>query len=300
VTQKNDQGYKTPPPNPLTIGEGAISRCCRELGWLPFCCGGRAGDRGFRVGLLLIATLLAACNAQPAPTPTPPAIANGAKRLATVYVSPTPNAAEQQATRLAASPTPALVTTPTPSPTVYIGVFLGASGVDAPVIDGNIGTVDITPTRPPVRCALEADPVLGDRWRTEPLVTRGLGCAIEGFFPFAGSRQTFENGIMYGRASGQMWAIAPGEPGLYWFVEQPPEAPEIDVNAPPGLIVPAENFGALWRSRPEIQQALGFARLATFDAALGYQRFEGGTLFQETETGTVFALMVDGLAYGPY
>ncbi len=258
------------------------------------------GEGGFRVGVLLMVLLLTACNALPAPTPTPPSVANGAKRLATVYVSPTPDAAQQQATRLAASPTPALVTSPSPTPTVYVGVFLGSSAASAPFIDNTIGSVDITPTRPPVRCALEADEVLGDRWRTEPLVTRGLGCPIEGLFPFDGSRQTFENGVMYGRPDGPTWAIAPGEPGVYWFVEAPPEAPEVDVSAPPGLIVPSENFGALWRFRPEIQQALGFARLPIFEATLGFQRFEGGTLFLEAETGQVFALMTEGLVYGPY
>ena len=249
---------------------------------------------------LVCAFSLTACNAIPAPTPTPPSVASGAKTLATVFVSPTPNAAEQQATRLAASPTPALVTSPTPSPTVYVGVFLGSSAASAPFIDGNIGAVDVTPTRPPVRCALEAAPVLGERWRTEPLVTRDLGCPIEGFFPFDGTRQSFENGVMYGRPDGQTWALAPGEPGVYWFVAAPPDALEIDVSSPPGLIVPSDNFGALWRSLPEIQQALGFARLTTFDAALGFQRFEGGTLFLEVETGVVFALMTEGLAYGPY
>ena len=142
--------------------------------------------------------------------------------------------------------------------------------------------------------------MLGERWRTEPLVTRDLGCPIEGFFPFDGTRQSFENGVMYGRPDGQTWALAPGEPGVYWFVAAPPDAPEIDVSSPPGLIVPSDNFGALWRSLPEIQQALGFARLTTFDAALGFQRFEGGTLFLEVETGVVFALMTEGLAYGPY
>lgn len=255
---------------------------------------------GVRAWWWVLVAVLAGCNALPAPPPTAPAVADGAKRLATVYVSPTPDAAERQATRLAASPTPNVMTAPTASPTAYIGVFLGASGADAPFIDSNIGAVDITPTRPPVRCPLEADPVLGDRWRTEPLVVRGLGCAIEGLLPFSGTRQTFENGVMYGRPSGQTWAIAPGEPGLFWFVEVPPEVPPVDVNAPPGLIVPSESFGALWRSRPEIQQALGFARLETFEAALGFQRFEGGTLFLEAETGQVFALLVDGFAYGPY
>ena len=256
--------------------------------------------RWFVGGITVLLVALAACSPTTAVTPTAPAVAQGGKLLATVFFTPTPNAAEQQATRLAASPTPAIVTTLTPSPTVYVGVFLGSSAANEPFIDSSIGYADITPTRPPRRCALAPDPVVGDRWQNEPLVVNGLGCPIEGLIPFTGTRQNFQEGVIYGHPSGMLWAIELGEPGNYWFVEVPPESPEVDVNAPPGLLVPSGSFGAFWRSQPDIQQGLGFARLSVGEAALGYQRFEGGTLFLEADTGQVFALMPDGAAYGPY
>lgn len=78
-----------------------------------------------RIVLLLIVTL-AACSSsgggEPTATPVTPV-----KLLATVYISPTPNAGEREATRLAQ---PVMTATPaptrTPQATVYVGIFLGA------------------------------------------------------------------------------------------------------------------------------------------------------------------------------
>lgn len=82
------------------------------------------------VFLLLIA--LAACSSSlggsenPTPTPVTPV-----KLLATVFVSPTPNAGEREATRLAQpAPTSTPVPTQIPPPTVYVGTFLGAGAPD--------------------------------------------------------------------------------------------------------------------------------------------------------------------------
>lgn len=54
------------------------------------------------------------------------------KLLATVFISPTPNASEREATRLAQ---PVMTSTPvptrTPQATVYVGVFLGAADTGA-------------------------------------------------------------------------------------------------------------------------------------------------------------------------
>ncbi len=70
--------------------------------------------------LLLACALLGAC-ASPPPMPTPGRTL--LRRLATVPVSPTPDAATRAALHTA-TPTPFLTRTPTP--TVYVGTFMGA------------------------------------------------------------------------------------------------------------------------------------------------------------------------------
>jgi len=255
---------------------------------------------------LVLILMLAACGTSPGgPTPTPETISIARpKRLATVELSPTPDAAERQATRFAASATPDALArvTPSPTPTAYIGVFLGNSAASVPVIDDPAAVLaapTITPV--PTRCLLPPDTeTLGDRWQTNPVVVRGLGCAIEGLTPFFGEAQVFENGAIYTRDNGQAWAILPGDPGRFWFVEAAPEVESTDVEPSPGLLVPDGAIGALWRSRPDIQQGLGFAVLSAAPVGLGFQRFEGGTLFYDGEGGQVFALLIDGAAYGPY
>jgi ABC-type uncharacterized transport system auxiliary subunit len=70
--------------------------------------------------LLLLCALLAACAS---PTPQPTEARTPLRRLATVPVSPTPDAAARTALPTA---TPTLFLTRTPTPTVYIGTFMGA------------------------------------------------------------------------------------------------------------------------------------------------------------------------------
>lgn len=121
-------------------------------------------------GLILIAMLLvAACsslNATPSPEVATPVIQP--KILATLYISPTPNDQEQEATRLAvrAQP-PTAIPSRTPAPTAYIGVFVGdAVGVDGgvPILDPSRfeGTLPVNlPTLGAPGCAYPVDPVFG-------------------------------------------------------------------------------------------------------------------------------------------
>lgn len=283
----------------LQSGRDILRPC---TGWVR-----RGGLHAVRVFIVLCAAVLAACStALPtATTPTPLPGQNQPKQLATVFISPTPNEAERQATRLAASPTPDpnALTPVQPTPTVYVGVFLGESGVSAPVIGNRIGDAPPTPTTVFTRCAVEAaTDVLGTAWRSDDLVARNLGCAIEGLLPFAGTAQTFEGGVMFVQPEGAMWAVAPGAPGQYWALAPAPapldEPRQIDT--PPGLLAPAPVFLPMWAQTEGVRDTLGFAQFAATQTNLAFQRFEGGTLFYDGSAGQAFALLLDGTAYGPY
>lgn len=243
-------------------------------------------------------------SAAPAANPTP---RTQAKLLATVYISPTPNEAEQQATRLAVRPTlTAPPLTPEASPTVYVGVFL-EPGVNP---DAEMPIIDATPvgsfadlTSAVMDCEAQIDPVFGEAWMQNAEARRALGCPIEVLIPFTGSAQVFERGVMYYQPNGAIWAIAPGGAvgGLYWTLPQPPAVDQsTPISAPEGLKVPVLGFGAVWRGVPGVRDTLGFARLDEQPANLAYQRFEGGMLLADTTSGLVFVLVGASTAYGPY
>jgi hypothetical protein len=106
---------------------------------------------------------------------------------------------------------------------------------------------------------------------------------------------------MYWRGdTGEIWAIAPGTSGRFWFVANAPPAEETPITAPEGLRVPTLGFGNVWRGVNGVREALGFARTDEQPASFTLQRFQGGTLLKDGSSGQVFALAGDGVAYGPY
>lgn len=269
----------------------------------------RAVRRGIAAGrLIYLLIILSACqSAGPDTNQDIPVVQ--AKLLATVYMSPTPNEAEQQATRTANRPTPEADASPlTPTPTVYVGVFLeGEQDLDEiPYIDpllinppGAAISENATPT-----CGLAIDATFGVNWQQNLEAARTLGCPIEVVIPFQGSLQVFERGVMYYQPNGAIWAIAPGGAlgGRYWAVtEQLPPVSEIDqVQPPEGLLVPSFGFGSVWYGVTGVRDALGFAQIAEQPANIAYQRFDGGTLLVDKSSGQVFILLGANTVYGPY
>lgn len=264
----------------------------------------RAGERRAG-GWLLAALLLAGCAAAaPTPTPAPPPV----KLLATVFISPTPDADQRRATLMAAPPTLAPVASPSPTATAYVGVFLGEVEADdaGPAMLPNpfdsAALPDLAATRMPA-CAIPPDPVFGVNWNAEARVTAALGCPIQIAAQFRGVTQVFERGVMYWRGdTDEVWAIAISGPsaGRYWYVQAPGQTDNADTLAPPGLRVPVRGFGAVWRGVPQVRDALGFARTDEQDLGMQSQRYELGLLLLDALAGQVFALVVDGTAYGPY
>lgn len=259
-------------------------------------------------GLLLMLVLLAACETE---SPTESVLPNNsAKQLATVYISPTPNQAEAQATQTAAvglitpSPTPETLATPT----VYIGVFLEPGpDIDAlPLVNATLaaaGSMAVATERPS-RCQIPIDPAFGQNWLTNLDLERQLGCAVEVMNPFDGSVQLFERGIMFFQPNGPIWAVATSGAigGPYWSVaQQLPAVAEVDqVTPPPGMYAPLLGFGSVWYGVDGVRDALGYARMDEQETRISYQRFEGGTLIADVGNGVVYVLLNNNRAFGPY
>ncbi|MCB9454091.1 MAG: hypothetical protein H6672_21880 [Anaerolineaceae bacterium] len=257
--------------------------------------------------LIPLLFLLAACEPESAVSSTPVDSAGQPKQLATVFISPTPDEAQRQATQVAAPPlATAVPVLPTAAPTAYVGVFLGEA-----VDEGERPVISlVNPARPtvpgvvePSNCLLQADPVYGSAWSTDPAVTSTLGCALQPTVPFRGVVQIFERGVMYWRGdTNEIWAIATSGPaaGRYWYAANLQEGNNDDLTAPEGLRLPVRGFGMMWRSVAGVRDSLGYARIDEQELSMQSQRFEGGLLHLDNAAGQVFVLLVDGRAFGPY
>lgn len=260
------------------------------------------------LGIAVGFSLLACTPAATEPTPTPVVIA---KILATAYISPTPNPEQIAATRAANSPTPIPVSpTPIPTPTAYIGVFIGEAASDdgslspitAPLFAPQVGG-GLNPTADATRCPLPIHPVYLETWVSNLTVSQALGCPIQENFGFFGEVQIFENGAIYWRRdTREVWAMAPmSDRGRYWFVAAPEFVSTEGISAPVlGLLVPEGDFGSVWMSVAGLRETLGYAQTERQSVAMNIQRYDSGSFFLDATAGQIFALVVDGTAYGPF
>lgn len=264
--------------------------------------------------VILSALLIGACQPVPVyqtPTLEPVPII---KRLATIAPTLTPNVAEvseqQTAVALQATPIPTL----TPQPTLYMGVFLGETSQDpfAPVlsISGASQIVaDVNPTTFPsgvrIICDIPEDGIFGLGWRENVRVVNELRCPIQIMFGFTGRIQIFEGGAMYHRLeTGETWAISPAsvdDVGRYWYLGQTAPLENVGISdIPAGRLAPAGEFASMWLIVPELREALGFAVQGAVNGDINVQRFDGGSLFLDANSGLSFALLLNGDAIGPY
>lgn len=234
------------------------------------------------------------------------------KRLATVYISPTPGDDERRATTIASRPTITLQQpTILPTATVYVGVFLGDSSgedgggalLDPAIYEGTL--IANIPTLEAPTCLIPTDPLFGTTWASNTTMAETLDCAGEPITSYVGTTQVFERGVMYFIPSGEIWVIAPGgaSGGRYWYVPQAPPDQGWEVPPPEGLRMPTLGFGAVWKALDGVRQTLGFASTDEQAASISIQRFDGGALFLDSSAGQVFALIGEqsgGTAYGPF
>lgn len=256
--------------------------------------------------IIFIALVLAACEATVETTPTALPIAQ-VRPLATVFISPTPDAEQAEATRQASSPTP-LPPTPSvvPTETPYIGIFVGEAPGDSgmqsftePIFGDDVVA---EPTANLTVCAIPIDGAYITAWRTDSVVRRRMGCPIQAGFGFFGDAQLFENGIMYRRPENNtVWAILSGSgQGEYFVLENLPQIATIDIRPPDGLLLPTDEFADMWLTVEGLRNQIGFAQTESNEIPLGAQRFENGTFLFDADAGQVYALIVDGTSFGPF
>lgn len=254
--------------------------------------------------LLIVCLMLAACG-QPTAIPIAGVPSVMPKLLATVYISPTPDAAQQEATRAANPVTSTPSELPTATATPYVGVFLGEAEsvsdggpVIAPVLIDSAPTsafpVTIAPT-----CPSQPDEIFGTRWAEDPAVNQLVGCPIELTASANGKVQVFERGVMYAR-EGETWAIAPGEGRFWYYPIQLPPPPGEPPSPTTGTTLPSDTFLTVWRSVQGLSDSIGFARTEDQTSSISTQRYQGAVLLADGLSGQVFVLVGDGRAYGPY
>ncbi len=283
-----------------------------------------------RVGasLAILGVLLAGCG-----NPTPPANPDGPvltgfnsmpKALATVYISPTPNLPERQVT-LTQRPTETLAPpTLTPTPTVYLGVFMG----DRTLPPGTVGFQATAPRGPlvvtlapgavtrtaasgggaPIRvtqpagaarnCPMQPGPAFA-AVASNPAIQQRLGCPTAPSVTMRLVSQPFQTGFMFWRETKEIFALSTAAfqrdatVDTYWRLtdtwNESLPASDPGLVAPPGLIQPVRGFGFAWRSNPAIRAALGWALSSeqVYDAA--WEEFERGWMMTGP-TGAIFAL----------
>lgn len=253
--------------------------------------------------VVIVLSALAACQSPSQSTPIPTEIAL-VRRIATLAPTPT---IDPNAQILLPTSTPTI--TPIPSATAYVGVFAGeVSAADNILVprreSGGVDPVQSVEVVTAINCQIPIDTVFGVSWQDEPRAVNGLGCPLQQSFGFDGRVQVFEGGIMYLREStNEVWAIAPGGlaiTGQHWSVTQQPGVVPVGPTAPEGFFVPEGVIGSVWATVPDARDELGFASTQLQRVEINIQRFDGGTLFLDVTTGQVFALLVNGIAYGPY
>ncbi len=274
-----------------------------------------------RLGILLITMMLAGCaGAPPTPNPDGPVLTGFdslPKSLATVFLSPTPDAPQAKATVDSRRPTdtPAPPTY-TPSPIPYVGIFMGAPTYSAGGIipTGTRGVIVMTlPPQPGTKvagntggsnppsarnCSVPPAPQFANAARNSA-VQQKVGCPTAASYTVKLVAQPFETGFMFWRETREIYilstaAIQKGAAtDTFWRLpdnwnESMPASDPAQV-PPAGRLQPVRGFGYVWRSNATVRNSLGWALSGEQPYDSTWQDFEHGWMMTGN-TGTVFAL----------
>jgi len=270
--------------------------------------------------LVAVAVFVLAGCAGAAPTPDPDGpILTGfdalPKSLATVFLSPTPNAPQAQATLNSRRPTDTLPPpTYTPSPTPFVGIFMGLPtiSVGGIVPTGMYRAVIITMTPQPgakatanaggsaplTSCPVQpASPFVNAA--KNPAVQQRLGCTTGAAYTVKLVAQPFQTGFMFWRETKEIYVVSTaglqkGAPtDSFWRVSdnwnESMPASDPALVAPAGLLQPVRGFGYVWRSNAAFRNSLGWALAGEQPFDSTWQSFERGWMMT-TNTGNVLAL----------
>ena len=120
--------------------------------------------------------------------------------------------------------------------------------------------------------------------------------------PLPGSRtvtlleQSFQGGLAIWRSDTREIYVLRREGGTwtrYQDQSRPGEKIAVDVAPPPGALVPAGGFGALWRTSPEVKSRLGWAVYEPRGSGGTIQAFERGLVVWSPH-GLLYVLTEDG------
>ncbi|NPV68377.1 MAG: hypothetical protein HPY64_14640 [Anaerolineae bacterium] len=275
---------------------------------------------------VLLAVGLAACRPT-APGPLSETLI-APRQLATVIISPTP--VRTLVVPPTPTPVPSATRTPvpptlTPSPTPYVGVFLGDGSVPLILPTASLAAlVEITllpptplggalpptyaiPTMPGMAvaaggpCSAEVAAPFAAAIAARPEVGAALGCPLGPPETIFMAHQPFEQGVMFWWSTGEIYALSlqpvSGVANPFWRVADqwqegmPQDDPSMTV--PAGLLQPIRGFGLAWRTNAQIRTALGWAVSNESGYTGMFQRFSGGAIFTAPENA-VYILIGDG------
>lgn len=234
--------------------------------------------------------------------------------VAVVISSPTTRITPLPTFTSTASPTasPTQTASPTDTPTLTPSVTPAPTLVPSPTLESRPDTPTTAPvaaspptaTLPPdtptptltaVACPLPITTTL--TLVLDASAASSLGCPRNEAMVMAAARQPFEHGLMlwrkdvnliYGLGPDQTWFFT----GDTWRDGDPSDDPAII--PPNGLYEPVRGFGKVWRERPGVREALGWATAeeAAFNAII--QEFPSGAVWQDGEQKRLVILWNNG------
>jgi hypothetical protein len=297
--------------------------------------------RVFIILIILCGIILTGCtSATPTPDPDGPILVGFdalPKALATIVLSPTPNAPQAQATFDSLRPTMTVApATYTPTPTVYAGIFMGESTFTAnsllpagtrPVAlvtvpstqknqGGAGGSVPVAGNAPsaPTNCGI---PVAREfaSLASNPAVAQRLGCPTGNVYPVGMVGQSFQNGFMFWRDTKEIFALSTvaqhngSQTDSFWRVmdswHDALPANDPGLQPPAGLLQPVRGFGYAWRNNTSIRNSLGWALGDEQQFGSTWQNFERGWMMTSINGAVIAMVPLDGppattgIHYGP-